>query len=226
MEKGRLEAFTDGVIAVVITIMVLELKAPHEATWQAVFADWPVFLSYLQLHLRRHLLEQSPSPHAPGQAHINGKVMWANWPMLFWVSLFPFTTAWLNEAHGEHGEYPRSVPTLVYGVVLLDDCTGVDSAGVLPHSRPTADATARSLASRGRLEGEKISPDLSHRHCARVFRAHSLLCAIRGRVGDLARTRPAHRKSRDGEQMILSCDHEKALLLRSARRRARGLTMS
>jgi uncharacterized membrane protein len=119
MEKGRLEAFTDGVVAVVITIMVLELKPPHEATLPALLDNWPVFVSYVLSFVyvgiywnnHHHLM------HLVG--HIDGKVMWANLHMLFWVSLFPFTTAWLNEAHGGHGEFPAPLPTLVYGVVLL-----------------------------------------------------------------------------------------------------------
>ncbi|MDR3389775.1 MAG: TMEM175 family protein [Rudaea sp.] len=119
MDKGRLEAFTDGVIAVVITIMVLELKPPHEATWPALLGNWPVFLSYVlsfvyvgiywnNHHHLMHLVER-----------VNGRVMWANLHMLFWISLFPFTTAWLNEAHGERGEFPAPLPTLLYGCVLL-----------------------------------------------------------------------------------------------------------
>ena len=119
MEKNRLEAFTDGVIAVIITIMVLELKPPHEATWQSLLGNWPVFLSYVlsfiyvgiywnNHHHLMHLVER-----------INGKVMWANLHLLFWLSLFPFTTAWLNEAHGEHGQFPAPLPTAIYGVVLL-----------------------------------------------------------------------------------------------------------
>lgn len=119
MEKGRLEAFTDGVIAVIITIMVLELKPPHEATAEALLGNWPVFLSYLlsfvyvgiywnNHHHLMHLVE-----------HLNGKVMWANLHMLFWLSLFPFTTAWLNEAHGARGEFPAALPAALYGFVLL-----------------------------------------------------------------------------------------------------------
>ena len=119
MEKGRLEAFTDGVIAVVITIMVLELKPPHEATWQSLLADWPVFLSYVisfiyvgiywnNHHHLLHLVER-----------VNGKVMWANLYFLFWLSLFPFTTAWLNEAHSENGEFLAAGPAALYGFVLL-----------------------------------------------------------------------------------------------------------
>ena len=119
MGKGRLEAFTDGVIAVVITIMVLELKAPHEATWQAVLGNWPVFLSYVLSFIYVGIYWNNHHHLLHLVKHVDGKVMWANLAVLFWVSLFPFVTAWLNEAHGAHGEYPAPLPTLVYGVVLL-----------------------------------------------------------------------------------------------------------
>jgi uncharacterized membrane protein len=115
MEKGRLEAFTDGVIAVIITIMVLELKPPHEATWQALLDNWPIMLSYILSFIyvgiywnnHHHLLHLAES--------VNGKVMWANLHFLFWLSLFPFVTSWLNEAH----PVPSPVPAALYGFVLL-----------------------------------------------------------------------------------------------------------
>src|SRR5690348_10389516 len=115
MHKGRMEAFTDGVIAVIITIMVLELKLPHEATWPALLADVPVFLSYvlsfayvgIYWNNHHHMLQMI--------THVSGKVMWANLFFLFWLSLFPFTTAWLSEVEPA----PASVPTAVYGIVLL-----------------------------------------------------------------------------------------------------------
>ena len=115
MKSGRLEAFTDGVIAVIITVMVLELKAPHEASWQALAQSWPIFVSYVLSFVyvgiywnnHHHLL------HLPKE--VNGKVMWANLFFLFWLSLFPFTTSWLNEAQ----PIPQPVPTAVYGIVLL-----------------------------------------------------------------------------------------------------------
>lgn len=115
MHKGRMEAFTDGVIAVIITIMVLELKLPHAATWQALAADLPVFLSYvlsftyvgIYWNNHHHMLQMV--------AHVNGKVLWANLFFLFWLSLFPFTTSWLNESR----PMPAPVPTAVYGIVLL-----------------------------------------------------------------------------------------------------------
>jgi uncharacterized membrane protein len=115
MESGRLEAFTDGVIAVIITIMVLELKVPHDGSWQALAQDWPIFVSYVLSFIyvgiywnNHHHLLRLPKV-------VNGKVMWANLFFLFWLSLFPFTTSWLNEAR----PVPQPVPTAVYGFVLL-----------------------------------------------------------------------------------------------------------
>jgi uncharacterized membrane protein len=113
MDKRRLEAFTDGVIAVIITIMVLEMKAPHEATFAALRALWPVLLSYvlsfvyvgIHWNNHHHLLQASE--------RINGRVMWANLHLLFWVSLFPFTTAWMSENNF------APLPTALYGAVLL-----------------------------------------------------------------------------------------------------------
>jgi uncharacterized membrane protein len=115
MESGRLQAFTDGVIAVIITIMVLELKAPHDASWHALGQIWPIFVSYLLSFVyvgiywnNHHHLLRLPE-------EVNGKVMWSNLLFLFWLSLFPFTTSWLNEAQ----PMPQPVPTAVYGFVLL-----------------------------------------------------------------------------------------------------------
>ncbi|MFL6604491.1 MAG: TMEM175 family protein [Steroidobacteraceae bacterium] len=113
MGKSRLEAFSDGVIAIIITIMVLELKAPHEATLDALRPLVPVLLSYALSFLyvgiywnnHHHLL------HA---AHkVSGGILWANLHLLFWLSLIPFTTAWMDES-----QY-AAVPTALYGVVLL-----------------------------------------------------------------------------------------------------------
>jgi uncharacterized membrane protein len=119
MEKGRLEAFTDGVMAVIITIMVLELKPPHEANWHALLGNWPVFASYVLSFIYVAIYWNNHHHLMHLVARVNGKVMWSNLHVLFWISLFPFTTAWLNEAHGADGRFPAPVPTLVYGVVLL-----------------------------------------------------------------------------------------------------------
>ena len=113
MTTGRLEAFSDGVFAVIITIMVLELKVPHGADWEALRPLTPVFLTYVlsfvflgiywnNHHHMMHLTE-----------HVTGGIMWANLHLLFWLSLTPFVTGWMGENHF------ASLPTALYGVVLL-----------------------------------------------------------------------------------------------------------
>lgn len=111
--KSRMEAFSDGVIAIVITIMVLEMKVPHGSDLMSLRPIIPVFFSYLLSFIylgiywnnHHHLL------HAAKQ--INGKIMWANLHLLFWLSLIPFVTGWLGENHHD------SWPTALYGIVLL-----------------------------------------------------------------------------------------------------------
>ncbi|HET9818876.1 MAG TPA: TMEM175 family protein [Rhodanobacteraceae bacterium] len=115
MHKGRMEAFTDGVIAVIITIMVLELSLPRSASWQGLLADFPVFLSYVLSFVYVGIYWNNHHHMLQMVEKVNGKVLWANLFLLFWLSLFPFTTRWLNEAHPA----PASVPTAVYGIVLL-----------------------------------------------------------------------------------------------------------
>jgi uncharacterized membrane protein len=113
MSKSRLEAFSDGVIAIIITIMVLEFKVPHDATWQALIPIAPVFLSYALSFVfvgiywsnHHHLLQVVE--------HVNGSVLWANLHLLFWLSLTPFVTGWL----GENKFAP--MPAALYGAVLL-----------------------------------------------------------------------------------------------------------
>ena len=114
MQKDRLEAFSDGVIAIIITIMVLELKVPHgDRPRRAAAAAAGVPQLRAELHLRRHLLEQ-PSPHAARSPSAStAPILWANLHLLFWLSLFPFATGWMGENHF------APLPTAVYGVVLL-----------------------------------------------------------------------------------------------------------
>ena len=115
MGKGRMEAFSDGVIAVIITIMVLELKTPHEPTLQALLANAPVFLSYVLSFVYVGIYWNNHHHMLHAVQHINGRVMWSNLFFLFWLSLFPFTTSWLNESH----PVPAALPTALYGFVLL-----------------------------------------------------------------------------------------------------------
>ncbi len=113
MSKGRLEAFSDGVLAIVITIMVLELSAPEEPTLAALQPLIPTFLSYalsfafiaIYWNNHHHLMQAAE--------RVNGRVLWANVHLLFWLSLVPFVTAWMGE--NEFAEWPLAL----YGVVLV-----------------------------------------------------------------------------------------------------------
>ena len=113
MGKTRLEAFSDGVLAIIITIMVLEMKVPHGADWAALQPLLPVFLSYVLSFVyvgiywnnHHHLLHTAQK--------VKGGVLWANLHLLFWLSLFPFATGWMGENHF------AALPTALYGVVLL-----------------------------------------------------------------------------------------------------------
>lgn len=113
MDKGRLEAFSDGVIAVIITVMVLEMRAPHSPTLAALCELWPVFLSYVLSFIYVGIYWNNHHHMFKTVEKIDGRVMWANLHLLFWISLFPFVTAWLSENHF------AAVPAALYGCVLL-----------------------------------------------------------------------------------------------------------
>jgi len=120
MEKNRLEAFSDGVLAIVITIMVLELKVPHaveQASHAAELTDLkpllPVFLSYVLSFIYVGIYWNNHHHMFHSTKHVTGGILWANLHLLFWLSLFPFTTAWVGENH------PAPTPAAVYGFVLL-----------------------------------------------------------------------------------------------------------
>jgi len=113
MTKGRMEAFSDGVLAIIITIMVLEMKVPHGDTLQALKPLFPVFISYVLsfVHLGIYWNNHHHMLHA---AHkINGTVLWANIHLLFWLSLIPFVTGWMGENNF------TTIPVAFYGAVLL-----------------------------------------------------------------------------------------------------------
>jgi uncharacterized membrane protein len=113
MGKGRLEAFSDGVIAVIITIMVLEMKAPHGADFTALRGVLPTFLSYVLSFVYIGIYWNNHHHMLHTVKHVAGAIMWSNLHLLFWLSLVPFTTAWMGENHFE------PVPMALYGFVLL-----------------------------------------------------------------------------------------------------------
>lgn len=113
MNKSRLEAFSDGVLAIIITIMVLELKVPHEVSLQALLPLLPVFISYLLSFIyigiywanHHHLLQTVKK--------VNSSIIWGNMHLLFWLSLMPFVTAWMGE------NYRECLPVVFYSIVLI-----------------------------------------------------------------------------------------------------------
>jgi uncharacterized membrane protein len=113
MSKGRLEAFSDGVIAIVITIMVLELKVPEGADWEALRPLVPVSLTYVLSFVFLGIYWNNHHHMLQATSRINGKILWANLHLLFWLSLVPFVTGWMGENHF------APLPTAVYGAILL-----------------------------------------------------------------------------------------------------------
>ena len=113
MGTTRLEAFSDGVLAIIITIMVLELRAPHEPTLGALVVLLPVFLSYVLSFIYLGIYWSNHHHMLHATERVTGGILWANLHLLFWLSLVPFTTAWMGENHF------ATAPTAAYGVVML-----------------------------------------------------------------------------------------------------------
>jgi uncharacterized membrane protein len=139
MTKNRMEAFSDGVIAILITIMVLELKVPHGSDLAALTPLIPVLLSYLMSFVYLGIYWNNHHHLLQAVEHVDGRVMWANLHLLFWLSLVPFVTAWMGENH-----FART-PVALYGVVLLAASTAyyiLVRALISLHGRNSTLATA------------------------------------------------------------------------------------
>lgn len=113
MTKGRLEAFTDGVLAIIITIMVLELKVPHGGSFEDLKSLLPVFLSYVLSFIYLAIYWNNHHHMMQTVKHVTGTILWANMHLLFWLSLIPFVTGWMGENHFTNASL------FLYGVVLL-----------------------------------------------------------------------------------------------------------
>jgi uncharacterized membrane protein len=148
MTKGRLEAFSDGVIAIIITIMVLELKAPHEPELRALAPLIPAFLSYVLSFVFVGIYWNNHHHLLQAVRHVNGRILWANLHLLFWLSLIPFVTSWMGETHF------GTLPVAAYGVVLL--LSGVayfilTRVLIAHHGKDSALATAMGRDLKGKL---------------------------------------------------------------------------
>ncbi len=113
MNKGRLEAFSDGVLAIIITIMVLEMEVPHGDGFEAIRPLIPVFFSYVLSFLYIGIYWNNHHHMLHTVKHVSGTILWANLHLLFWLSLLPFVTGWMGENHFSSG------PSALYGFVLL-----------------------------------------------------------------------------------------------------------
>ena len=113
MGKSRIEAFSDGVLAIIITIMVLELRVPHDPTLDAIGTLWPVITSYVLSFVYIGIYWNNHHHMFHAVRRVDGGVLWANLHLLFWLSLVPFVTAWMGENHF------ATIPTAAYGVILL-----------------------------------------------------------------------------------------------------------
>jgi uncharacterized membrane protein len=113
MRTGRLEAFSDGVIAIIITIMVLDLHPPHDASLAALWTVWPVLLSYIVSFAFVGIYWNNHHHMFQVTEHVSGGILWANLHLLFWLSLIPFVTSWVGSNHF------AATPVAMYGAVLL-----------------------------------------------------------------------------------------------------------
>jgi uncharacterized membrane protein len=148
MSKGRVEAFSDGVMAIIITIMVLEMKVPQGADWAALRPLIPVFLSYVLSFIFLGIYWNNHHHLFQAIQHVNGRILWANLHLLFWLSLTPFVTGWMGANHF------AAWPVALYGTVLL--LAGfayfiLTCALIAHHGRDSALATALGRDFKGKV---------------------------------------------------------------------------
>jgi len=185
MEKNRLEAFSDGVLAIIITIMVLELKVPHGVELAALKPVLPVLLSYVLSFIYVGIYWNNHHHLFQSTQRVSGRILWANLHLLFWLSLFPFVTGWVGENH------LAATPTAVYGVVLL---MAAIAYYVLQRAIIAQQGRESLLARHWRgLEREALAPALSGRSSAGICPALDCQWSVCARRSPVAGSRPPHR---------------------------------
>lgn len=165
-----MEAFSDGVLAIIITIMVLELEVPHEATLSALQPLVPVFLSYVLSFVYLGIYWNNHHHMLQAVQHVNGRVLWANSHLLFWLSLVPFATAWMGQNQF------AAIPVAVYGIVLI--CAAF-AYYILAHSLISCHGRDSALAKAfGRDVKGKISPVIYALGIVLSFVSAGLACGL------------------------------------------------
>ena len=187
MHKARLEAFSDGVIAIIITIMVLELEVPHEPTLEGLRPLLPVFLSYVLSFIYVGIYWNNHHHMLQAAQHVTGGILWANLHLLFWLSLLPFGTAWIGENHFEPAA--RCVLRV----------PAADVRGRLYDPEPRADRAAWARVGAGASgrqgrQGPRFARDLRLCPAARLRQPAAVIRAVRRSRHSLAGAGPAHRK--------------------------------
>lgn len=148
MGKGRLEAFSDGVIAIIITIMVLEMKVPHGDSIESITALLPVFLSYILSFIYVGIYWNNHHHMLHAVHSVNGGILWANIHLLFWLSLIPFVTGWMGENHF------TTWPIIFYGIVLFMNAIAYTILATLlirHHGKDSLLASALGRDSKGKI---------------------------------------------------------------------------
>jgi uncharacterized membrane protein len=151
VRKGRLEAFSDGVVAIIITIMVLELRPPHDAGWDALRPLAPTFWSYVLSFVFVGIYWNNHHHLLHAVEHVDGRILWANLHLLFWMSLMPFATGWMGETSW------APVPTAVYGIVLLMAALAYPVLEATIIARQGADSALRAAIGGRRKEKTSIA---------------------------------------------------------------------
>ena len=191
MQTGRLEAFTDGVVAIIITITVLELPVPHGASWPAIRAEIPILLAYVLSFVNVGLYWANHHHLLHATDHIDGRVLWANLVLLFWLSLAPWVIRWIDEVGFQ------ALPVAAYGVVFGMAAIGysLTLAGDHPGKRPGLNGGARDRAgSKGQGVARLICRGGADRPCRAAGRDRDL-CRHRAAVAGAG---PAHRARDSG----------------------------
>jgi uncharacterized membrane protein len=197
MVKSRLEAFSDGVIAIIITIMVLELKVPHGESLDALAPLIPVFLSYVLSFVYVGIYWNNHHHMLHAVRNVTGAILWANLHLLFWLSLFPFATGWMGENHF------AAAPSALYGFVLLMAAIAywvlqqliICSAGA---------GFAAQKSRRQRLERQGVAVFLSRGDRGGVLVAVDFTVPVRAGCVAVAGARPAHRTRADRRGKLIA----------------------
>ena len=179
MNKGRLEAFSDGVIAILITIMGLELKIPHGADLEAIRPLLPIFVTYILSFIYLGIYWNNHHHLLQATAHINGAILWANLHLLFWLSLIPFVTGWMGENHF------APLPTAVYGVNLLRRRSCLLHPAKF-NRRRTGQRFQNKRSHRQRPQRQNLTADLRRRNRPRVRQPMDFRRALRSGRANVA----------------------------------------